>query len=625
MFFNAKKYFFDAKIILLLKRFFYSLFVAECCRLFFCIYHYNTFSFGLQDLFLVLLNGLRFDVAAICVLLIPFFLFQLWPLNFIQLKIEKALKIYWFISISCFVLLNLIDTAYFVFSGKRSNADFFSINSNGGGDFLSQAPKYILDYWYWWILFFIFSYFVWKKYPRYFGEQEKKSTLVKSISVTLVSILFIFIAIRGGIQGRPIKSIAASEFVEPKYSAAVLNTAFTIITTIGEENIETPKFFVGGQEEKIWPMLHKSSNSNSPFLNKNIVIIVAESLGKEWMGYFGAQKTSTPFLDSLCKHSFVCTNAYANAQRSIEGIPAIFSSTPGLSEEAFVTSSYGGTTQLTSLANTLDKFNYHSAFFHGGNNGTMAFDWYFKLIDFKEYYGRKEFANPKIFDGFWGVPDYEFLEFSENKISQFKQPFIAGIFTLSSHHPFKVPKKFAAKKGYSDYQKSLLYADFSIQNFFEKAKKENWFNQTIFVITADHTSISEKPFYSNSVGDFAIPIIFYSPGFIKAQHYMLPCQQIDIIPSLLGLINYPQAFISSGSDIFNEKKSGAFMLVNNNYQYVGEKSIVQFNNEKLIASFLVTDSLMINNDKRNVDEKEYNLAKAFVQNYFTRLNKNKLK
>jgi hypothetical protein len=127
------------------------------------------------------------------------------------------------------------------------------------------------------------------------------------------------------------------------------------------------------------------------------------------------------------------------------------------------------------------------------------------------------------------------------------------------------------------------------------------------------------------VGDFAIPIIFYSPGFIKAQHYMLPCQQIDIIPSLLGLINYPQAFISSGSDIFNEKKSGAFMLVNNNYQYVGEKSIVQFNNEKLIASFLVTDSLMINNDKRNVDEKEYNLAKAFVQNYFTRLNKNKLK
>jgi arylsulfatase A-like enzyme len=91
-------------------------------------------------------------------------------------------------------------------------------------------------------------------------------------------------------------------------------------------------------------MLHKSSNSNSPFLNKNILIIVAESLGKEWMGYFGAQKTSTPFLDSLCKHSFVCTNAYANAQRSIEGIPAIFSSTPGLSEEAFVTSSYGGTT-----------------------------------------------------------------------------------------------------------------------------------------------------------------------------------------------------------------------------------------------------------------------------------------
>jgi phosphoglycerol transferase MdoB-like AlkP superfamily enzyme len=625
MFFNIKKYFLDAGIIQLVKRFLYSLFIAECCRLFFCIYHYNTFAFGLRDLFLVLLNGLRFDAASLCILLIPFFLFQLWPLNSVQPKMEKALKIYWFVIIFCFVLINLIDTAYFVFSGKRSNADFFAINSNGGGDLLSQAPKYILDYWYWWILFFIFSYFIWKKYPPYTIEQEKKSTIAKRVTITILSILFIFIAIRGGIQGRPIKSIAASEFVEPKYSAAVLNTAFTIITTIGEENLETPNFFLNGQEEKIWPMLHKSSNLNSPFLSKNIVIIVVESLSREWMGYLGAEKTSTPFLDSLCKYSFVCTNAYANAQRSIEGIPAIFSSTPGLSEEAFVTSSYGGTTQLTSLANTLDEYNYHSAFFHGGNNGTMAFDWYFKLIDFKEYYGRKEFANPKIFDGFWGVPDYEFLEFSEQKISQFKQPFIAGVFTLSSHHPYKVPKSFANKVGYSDYEKSLLYTDYSIRNFFEKAKKENWYNQTIFVITSDHTSISKKPFYSAAVGDFAIPIIFYSPNFIEPKQYPLPCQQIDILPSLLGLVNYPQAFISAGTDIFHEEKSGALMLVNNNYQYVGEKSIVQFNNEKLIASFLVTDSLMTKNDKRNLDEREYNLAKAFVQNYFTRLNKNKLK
>ena len=411
MFFNKKISFLDLGIILLLKRFLYALLIATCCRLFFCLYYYNTFTFETVDLFLVLINGLRFDAASLNLLLVPFFLFQLWPLNSFQAKLEKSLKIYWIVIVCLFVLVNLIDTAYFTFSGKRSNADFFMLNSTGGGDLLNQIPKYVLEYWFWWILFFIFSIVIWKKYPTGYGyhNEVEKSTIAKKISISIVSIALIFIAIRGGIQGRPIKSIAASEFVNPKFSAAVLNTAFTILTTIGEENIETPNYFLKSEEEKIWPMLHHESKFK--FVKKNIVIIVVESLGKEWMGYFGAEKTATPFLDSLCDKSFVCTNAYANAQRSIEGIPAIFSSTPGLTEVAFVTSSYGGNTNLTSLANTLESYNYHSAFFHGGNNGTMAFDWYFKRINFKEYYGRKEFANPKIFDGFWGVPDYEFLEF----------------------------------------------------------------------------------------------------------------------------------------------------------------------------------------------------------------------
>jgi phosphoglycerol transferase MdoB-like AlkP superfamily enzyme len=625
MIFKNYTSFLDNSFLLLLKRLLYSLLIATFCRIFFCTFYFSTFSFSLSDLFLVLLNGLRFDASSLCVLLSPFFLFQLWPLNSVKVNLEKPLKIYWFIVICLFVLLNLIDTAYFVYSGKRLNADFFSINSAAWGDFLIQVPKYILDYWYWWILFFVFSFFTWKNYPTKHFSEQKYIAFGKNIATTIFVVILIFIAIRGGLQGRPIKSIAASEQVNPKFSAAVLNTAFTIITTLGEESLETPSFFKQGQEEKFWPMIHKNYKTNLTLKKKNIVIIVVESLGKEWMGFFGAEKTSTPFLDSLCNNSFVLANAYANAQRSIEGIPAIFSSTPSLSEEAFVTSAYGGTTQLTSLATTLGKYNYHSAFFHGGNNGTMAFDWYFKLIDFKEYYGRKEFANPKIFDGFWGVPDYEFLEFTERKISEFKQPFVAGIFTLSSHHPFKVPKKFANKKGYSDYQKSLLYTDYSLQNFFEKAKTEKWYNETIFIITSDHTSISEKPFYATSVGDFSIPILFFSPNFIPPQKYSLPCQQIDILPSVLGLVNYPLEYVSAGTDVFNEKKSGAIMFVNNNYQFVGEKTIVQFNNEKILASYSVVDSLMQKNDELYLDEKEMILAKAFVQNYFNRLNKNKLK
>src|SRR5690606_24672345 len=111
-----------------------------------------------------------------------------------------------------------------------------------------------------------------------------------------------------------------------------------------------------------------------PFQDKNVVFIILESFSKEYTG-LGGRTSYTPFLDSLMQHSFVCTNAYANALQSAKGIPAIISGVPSLMDEPITTSAYG-TNKLTSLPALLRNKGYQTAFYHGGTNGTMGFDIY---------------------------------------------------------------------------------------------------------------------------------------------------------------------------------------------------------------------------------------------------------
>lgn len=610
--------------VLLIKRILYSFIIAEGLRIFFCVYHFSKLHLTFFEFLKAIFFGLRFDSMALGILLSPFVLMHLFPFNLFEKYLEIPRKIYWLLAINLFVLISLIDTAYFNYTGKRSTYDFIKLNFNNT-DLLIQGPKYVLEYWYWWLAFFILAFLLSKYYPkRTFekGGMAKVSTL-RNIIYSLVILSLLVISFRGGVQGRPLKSIAAAEYIPPQKTSSVLNTPFTLITTFGENGIEVPNYYPENELENIYPMVHPS---NSKKINKkNVVIIVVESLGREWMGFFGSNKSCTPFLDSLCGKSFVCLNGFANAQRSIEGIPAIFSGLPHMTENAFITSSYGGSTELNSLANLLGPFGYQSGFFHGGNNGTMAFDWYFKSIGFEKYFGRKQYPNPNVFDGFWGVPDFEFLEFAEKEISKFKQPFVAGIFTLSSHHPYKIPQPFKDLKGLNEYQKSLVYADNSLRHFFNQSRKEKWFDETIFVITSDHTSYSEKEYFQTSIGAFAIPIIYYSPKELVPSKFSAPTGQIDIMPSVLGLLNYPKKYVSAGKNIFGEKNNSSIMMINNIYQTVDNKSVIMFDGKNCIGNYDVFDSTFSTNRLGEVDTNELKKLKAFIQNFYLRLSKNKLK
>ncbi|MBK7818855.1 MAG: LTA synthase family protein [Sphingobacteriaceae bacterium] len=196
----------------------------------------------------------------------------------------------------------------------------------------------------------------------------------------------------------------------------------------------------------------------------------------------------------------------------------------------------------------LNAEGYTSAFFHGGTNGTMNFDSYAKQNGYSAYFGRTEYANDADFDGSWGIWDEPFLKFGVKKMNEMKQPFHSAIFTLSAHHPYKIPEKYKGKfaKGHLEIHESIGYADHAIRLFFQEAKKQMWYTKTLFVLVADHSSISDHPFYRNNVGQFAIPVLFFKPDNSLKRSYSKVFQQSDILPSVLDMIGYNKPFFSFG-------------------------------------------------------------------------------
>jgi phosphoglycerol transferase MdoB-like AlkP superfamily enzyme len=157
---------------------------------------------------------------------------------------------------------------------------------------------------------------------------------------------------------------------------------------------------------------------------------------------------------------------------------------------------------------------YGSAFFHGGINSSMGFSAFAAQAGFDKYYGKDEYNNDRDYDGIWGIWDEEFLQFFAEKLNDMPQPFCTAVFTLSSHHPFKLPQRHESRfpEGSDPLTKCISYTDYALRRFFETAQTQSWYANTLFVITADHASHPLHAEYETSVGQMSVPIIYFAPN-----------------------------------------------------------------------------------------------------------------
>jgi len=567
--------------------------------------------------FLEFLEGLRFDISALVYINIPLFFMLFLPHNLRIHNYYHKLTNWLFYAVNIpFLLLNNVDVEYFKFTQKRSTTDFFQLMSLGS-DAKNIIPQYLKDYWP--ITLFsilqVYLLFKIKKLPK-----QKIALKIKPISKQLFILVFasgIFIvSARGGLQLKPIKPINAGELSGSQNTSLILNTPFCILHSLNEKPLVEYNYFKKEDLTNIYSPIHLPQSQQ---INKqNIIILILESFSKEFVGYYNQGGSHTPFLDSLMQQGLVFNNAYSNGLKSIEALPAITASIPTLMDNPFITSDYAQN-QFESLAYILNKEDYNTSFFHGGLRGTQGFYSFSRKAGIQEYHGMEEYNNNADFDGTWGIFDVPFMQYFAKELNKKKEPFFTTFFSLSSHPPYVLPKDYECQFEEIGIRETIKYTDDAMQQFFKSIKDEEWFKNTLFVITADHTSpINYNKVYKNKIGRYAIPLIIFKGDSSLIGGNNTIVQQIDIMPTILEEIGYSKPYLAFGKSMLS-KESWAISKLNDNYYFITDEGLINNKLEKY-----PTFSNWGLNEKTSANQKNIELLKAIKQDYNFRMKHNNL-
>lgn len=584
-------------------------------------YSFNSASFT-NITFIDFCIGLWFDSMTIVIYFSPFILISLIPMPEKWFKIKELfLKCYFHCISGLMIALNLMDIEYFKYTSKRSTFDLLTILGTGN-DIQQLATTFIKDFWLI-ILVFIGILFI----NEWFYRKTKAiftplKPVILGLTIRFIVIFPLFFVLsRGGFQLRPIGIVEASQFSNPENSAFILNTPLTMLKSYGKERLELKNYFTDKQNKQLFNPIQTSQPQHILPDGTNVMIIILESFGNEFVGTFNHGKSYTPFFDSLINQSLSFEYGIANGKKSIEAVPSIIASIPSLMDNPYISSPYGNN-KVNSLVSILKKKGYDSGFYHGATNGSMRFNGFAAQLGFNHYFGRFEYNNDQHFDKTWGILDEYFNPWTAEQLSALKQPFIGTLFTLSSHHPYYVPPHWKKKviKGNQPICASISYGDISLRKFFETAKKQPWYNNTLFVLVADHTPATTSDLYNDRRFKYQIPIVFYHPKKllpVKIEKKII--QQLDIMPTVLDLLNIKTNFYAYGQSIYKNTEREAFTYLEGSYFYFVKNHLYTFTNEKARNLYDFTDRKKSPTDSLFFYKKEMkqveNRFKAIIQRY----------
>lgn len=346
------------------------------------------------------------------------------------------------------------------------------------------------------------------------------------------------------------QEIAANGMVK-FYEAFSNNTLdfFTFYPTVDQKTAEKNTLLPLGTTT-----LNRTITSDKPELQKNVVLISIESLSAAYMKAYGYEESVTPFLDQLAQKSLFFTNLYATGNRTVRGLEALTLCIPPTAGESVIKRE----------KENKNKFTTGSVFKSKGYSVKYLYGGYSYFDNMKDFYGgngyeivdRDNFTPEEItFANVWGVCDEDMAKkaISEmNKDYKAGKPFFHHWMTVSNHRPFTYPEgKIDIPADSKSRKGGVKYTDYSIMKFFEMAQKQPWFKNTVFVIVADHCSSSagktELP-----MDKYRIPAMIYAPEFVEAQKFSQVTSQIDVMPTVLGLLNFKYQTKFLGQDVFSK-------------------------------------------------------------------------
>jgi phosphoglycerol transferase MdoB-like AlkP superfamily enzyme len=452
--------------------------------------------------------------------------------------------------------------------------------------------------------------------------------------------VFLLFGIRGGLQPKPLQPVHAySSGSEPELGVLTLNSSFTLLKTRRGVSLKPVHFYssvkdVFSQLKQKKQMSRETASSVhglAPRAPQNVVIIMLESFGSEFWGSVNPKGGFTPFLDELAKQGLLFKNNFANGRRSIDALPAVLFGIPSFVHTPIVKTNYYAN-RWNGLGHIAKRAGVYTSFFHGAQKGTMYFDAITAMAGVENFYPMESYPNKTDFDGHWGIYDEPFLQFMISKLNEQPQPFLSTAFTISSHQPYKVPAHYEGvfPPGRLKIHASIGYVDHALKKFFQEAQKQPWYPNTLFIITGDHSQMSESEGNDTSLGRHNVPLLFFHPSKTFAGiNNQRVTHHADILPTILdywGISNEP--YLLFGRSVFDSSQEGeALFYTFGGYWLVREKYFLHLSDKDLrgtLYSFADQRQSHPITDQEDLRRSMEGRMKTYIQYYNNSLIENNL-
>lgn len=594
-------------------------------RMVFVIYHVTTTNQSkLSDYWRIFWNSIPLDLSmAAYFVAIPLVLF------FLTLFLSKTNQILNFcypkINYFFIVLISIIDTIdlhiYTEWGTKvNSRAIDFLINSPSEA-LASSASSPLLLAISLFILQLMLLLWIYQKYIN--SKFEKINFKFSQLLVIPGYTLILILLLRGGTQLAPINQSAAYFSNNSLYNHAAVNTEWNLMASILQNNInaKNPYQFVSDSVAKneilgLYPSTNdESSNQILTIPKPNIVLVILESFTSDVVGAFGGEANVCPSLSKIANDGIAFDSIYASGDRTDKGLIAILSAFPSQAVRSIIHQP-DKFEKLASLPQSLKVNGYEPFFIYGGESEFANFKSYLLSSGINHIVDRNDFESSQM-NSKWGAHDGYLFDKLNKELETKKQPFFAITLTLSSHEPFEIPiaSSFKGEDLPQLFRKSANYTDQCIEKFMQAAKKEKWYNQTLFVFVADHGHRLPKAYRTAyDFRKFRIPLIFagdvIKPEFKGKRIHMLG-SQTDLAATILSQLKIEHQQFNWSKDLLNkDSKPFAFYSYDNGFGWVNPaQTIVQDNINKQI----IFNSQPNLNSEENLRKGQSYMQKVFEQ------------
>ncbi|SMN13423.1 Phosphoglycerol transferase and related proteins alkaline phosphatase superfamily [Bathymodiolus heckerae thiotrophic gill symbiont] len=402
----------------------------------------------------------------------------------------------------------------------------------------------------------------------------------KKIILLVLSIFFI----RGmSVQGIPLNPWQTGQLANNQQAILALNATYSVIfaltnkgKAIHQTHIPSINQSISDQSLKTL-YADKNVGINTPILasKPNVVMLFLESWSAKYMQPYGYQHSTTPYFDSILKHSIRPKAMVAGGHRTSEGIFAALSSMQNPLGGAIAKTPLQDR-EYPSIVKNLSQIGYSSAFFQGTSKETSGVGSFAQSLGFVDSFGKRDIADTKYPRNNWGVQDYDLYQFALKKMQSMSSPFVIGI-NGATTHDLVVPKGFQQKyfsdnKDLNTMLNTYRFADFSLEYFMKEIKEK--YPNTVFVLFADHAGGR----ISDNLENYLIPFAIYAPNILSAQYKDIIMSQRDVAPSLYDLIigDYTKTQFS-GKSIFRDAYYFADYFHNNVLGWIEAEDVVEIN------------------------------------------------